>query len=215
MPQSKKSITWPLTDGQITLDALAESDLPILQAFFRRPSDLYYYVPTLVFPRTMAQLKKMMADWSDFKRFYTFAIRQDDQLFGLLHMDEVDYVNGHAEIGIAIIEPEARGQGVASRAIRIMLRQAFEEMGLNRITARIIDGNRPSMQLFKHLGFVHEGILRQYVRRGGGFLDLHVYGLLLSDWQSLPALPSSTGHSAGQDLGGSDRIAEEPENAPQ
>lgn len=201
MPQSKKSIEWPLTDGSLILDALQESDLPFLEGFFRRPSDLYYYVPTLVFPRTVAQLRKNMTDWSDFRRYYTFAIRQDGKLYGLLHMDDVDWVNGHAEIGIAITEPQARGKGIASGAIRLMLRYAFEELGLHRITARIIDGNQPSQQLFKSLGFVHEGVIREFVRRGGQFLDLHVYGLLLSDWQSLPARSGSDGHPAGEHLG--------------
>ena len=200
MPQSKKKIEWPLTDGTLSLDALLESDLPALEGFFRRPSDLYYYVPTLVFPRTVAQLRKNMTDWSDFRRYYTFAIRQDGVLYGLLHMDDVDWVNGHAEIGIAITEPEARGKGIASKAIRVMLRYAFEELGLNRITARIIDGNLPSMQLFKSLGFVHEGVFRQFVRRGGQFLDLHVYGLLLSDWQSLPIRSDPGGHPTGEHL---------------
>jgi len=184
MTQTRKQIDWPLIDGDVRLDALTDADLPLLDGFFRRPNDLYYYVPTPVFPRTRAQLRKMMADWSDYRRYYTFAIRSGDLLVGLLHMDDVDQVNGHAEIGIALTDPSARGQGLAGRAIRIMLRYAFEELGLIRITARIIDGNEPSRKLFTGLGFIHEGTMRQFVRRGGSHLDMHVYGLLASEWQS-------------------------------
>jgi len=184
MAQTRKQITWPLIEGDTRLDALTEADLPLLDRFFRNPIDLYYYVPTPVFPRTQAQLRKMMADWSDYRRFYTFAIRNGDQLAGMLHMDDVDLVNGHAEIGIALTDPSARGKGLAAQAIRIMLKYAFEELGLVRITARIIDGNEPSRKLFTGLGFVHEGAMRQFVRRGGSHLDMHIYGLLASEWQS-------------------------------
>ena len=203
MTQARKPIKWPLIEGPIQLDALSEDDFPLLDTFFRRPQDLYYYVPTLVFPRTPAQLRKMMGDWSDYRRFYTFAIRNHGRLAGLLHIDDVDLINGHAEIGIALTDPEARGQGLAARAIRIMVRYAFEELGLVRITARIMDGNVPSQKLFTGLGFVHEGTMRQFVRRSGSHLDMHIYGLLRSDAASLLAAADS-GHPAGQDFGRGD-----------
>lgn len=201
MSQIKIPAEWPLIDGPILLDALNEADFPMLDGFFRRPQDLYYYVPTPVFPRTAAQLRKMMADWSDYRRNFTFAIRNSGQLAGLLHLDDVDLVNGHAEIGIALTDPAARGRGLAAKAIQVMLRYAFLELGLSRITARIIDGNEPSRKLFNNLGFVHEGTLRQYVLRNGSHLDMHVYGLLRSEWQSLLPTLARSGHSAGQDLG--------------
>lgn len=201
MSQTKSPIEWPLIDGPIQLDALTEADFPLLDAFFRRPQDLYYYVPTPVFPRTATQLRKMMADWSDNRRNFTFAIRNDGSLSGLLHLDDVDLVNGHAEIGIALTDPSARGRGLSAGAIRVMLRYAFQELGLVRITARIIDGNEPSRKLFTGLGFVHEGTMRHFVLRGGSYLDMHVYGLLRHEWQSFLPATARSGHPSGENLG--------------
>lgn len=204
MKRFKKQIELPLVGETVYLDALTEDDFRALDSFFRRPQDLYYYIPTPVFPRTAAQLRKMMADWSDFRKNFTFAIRFEDHLAGLLHLDDVDTINGHAEIGIALTDPSMRGRGIAAQAINVMLRYAFLELGLERITARIIDGNEPSKKLFTGLGFVHEGVMRHFVLRGGKYLSMHIYGLIRSDWQSL--LPAATlgGHPAGENLGGRD-----------
>lgn len=190
----------PLVGRRIRIDALQEADLPLLDGFFRRSEDLYFYVPTPVFPRTAAQLRKNMADWNDCRRNFTFAIRSGDELAGLIHLDDVDLINGNAEIGIAITSPESRGKGLAGEAIRLMLAYAFGELRLERVTARIIDGNEPSMHLFASIGFIHEGQLRHFVRRSGAFLDMHVFGLLASDWQSLGAR-TAAGEPAGEDLG--------------
>jgi RimJ/RimL family protein N-acetyltransferase len=200
MPHSSKKIELPLIGDSVILDALSEDDFPSLEGFFRRPQDLYYYVPTPVFPRTAAQLRKMMADWNDLRRNYTFAIRSEGRLVGLLHLDDVDAINGHAEFGIALTEPSARGHGLAAQAIGVMLRYVFLELGLERITARIIDGNEPSIKLFSGLGFVHEGALRHFVLRGGEYLDMHVYGLLRSEWHSFLPMSARSGHTPGNHL---------------
>lgn len=203
MAKARLPLQLPLTGNRLRLDALQEADLAALDRFFRSSPDLYFYVPTPVFPRTAAQLRKNMADWNDCRQNYTFAIRFRDRLAGLIHLDDVDWVNGRAELGIALTEPEARGKGLAAEAIGLMLAYAFDELRLERITARIIDGNEPSVHLFTGLGFVREGRLRHFVRRGGAFLDMHVFGLLAADWQSLraAAAAASAGEPAGEDLG--------------
>lgn len=203
MAKSRLPQDLPLVGSRIRIDALREDDFAALDGFFRRPEDLYFYVPTPVFPRTAAQLHKNMADWNDCRHNFTFAIRNAGQLAGLVHLDDVDMVNGSAEIGIAITEPAARGQGLAAEAIRLMLAYAFGELRLQRITARIIDGNEPSIKLFTGIGFVHEGRLRSAVRRGGRFLDMHVLGLLASEWLALQ-MPAAAGKPTGEDLGRSD-----------
>lgn len=182
MAKARLPVNLPLQGKRVHLDALNEDDLPVLRSFFRDPAALYYYVPSPVFPRTLAQLRKNMADWHDNRQYFTFAIRAGEQLAGLLHLDSVDYTNGNAEIGIAITNTESRGQGFASEAISLMLDYAFGELRLERITARIIDGNEPSLKLFRGLGFTHEGRLRHFVRRGNSWHDMHVFSILSSEW---------------------------------
>ncbi len=182
MAKARLPVNLPLQGKRVRLDALNEEDLAELRSFFRNPASLYYYVPSPVFPRTLTQLRKNMADWHDNRSYFTFAIRAGEQLAGLLHLDSVDYINGNAEIGIAITNTESRGQGFAAEAISLMLDYAFGELRLERITARIIDGNEPSLKLFRGLGFTQEGQLRHYVRRNNNWHDLHVFGLLSSEW---------------------------------
>lgn len=202
MARARLPLKLPLTGARISLDALQEADIAALDGFFRRPDQLYFYVPAPVMPRTVAQLRKTMAEWNDCRHNFTFAIRHEGQLAGLVHLDDVDLVNGSAELGIAITEPEARGKGLAAEAIRTMLDYAFGELRLERIMARIIDGNEPSLKLFTGIGFVKEGQMRHVVRRSGAWLDMHVFSLLSSEWASLSAAESR--QAPGQDLVGRD-----------
>ena len=54
-------------------------------------------------------------------------------------------------------------------------------MAVHRIHADVEPENIASSALLRHLGFVHEGTLRDVERKDGKFLSLEQYGLVSSD----------------------------------
>jgi RimJ/RimL family protein N-acetyltransferase len=72
---------------------------------------------------------------------------------------------GRGEIGYLLV-PEARGRGAATRAVALLVRWAFEELGMRRVQALVDPGNPASMAVLERLGFEREGLLRSY-RPGG------------------------------------------------
>lgn len=175
----------PLHGPRVDLTALHESDLPHLLPFFQDMAALTYFIPTTARPLNAIQIEKLLADWNDGIENFVFAIRNCGNLIGLVNLDGFDWPNGHTEIGIALISPAERGHGLASEALTLLIRYAFDELGLNRIWARVIEDNKPSVRLFESLGFVSEGRLRQHVRRRGQYRDMLIYGLLTSEFPTV------------------------------
>ncbi|KAK3091244.1 hypothetical protein FSP39_018227 [Pinctada imbricata] len=59
-----------------------------------------------------------------------------------------------AEIEIMIAEKDARGKGMGKEALLLMMRYGFEDLMVQRYTAKIGYSNHPSLAMFQKLGFV-------------------------------------------------------------
>lgn len=58
-----------------------------------------------------------------------------------------------AESAIMIGEPEYREKGYSTEALTLMLDYGFKNFGLNKVTAPVLYFNKPSIGLYKKLGF--------------------------------------------------------------
>ncbi|BAZ38733.1 hypothetical protein NIES4101_46750 [Calothrix sp. NIES-4101] len=90
-----------------------------------------------------------------------------------------------AEIGYELTKAYWQ-QGIMSEALKTILKFAFECTELNRIEATVMLENIPSMKLLEKLGFIQEGILREYGFWKGEFHNLHIFSLLKRDYQIEP-----------------------------
>ena len=76
-------------------------------------------------------------------------------------------------------------KGVATEAIRTVLREAFAERGFKRIYVRIIGANEESLALARRLQLRHEGVHRNSFRCGLGELhDVHLFAMTDVDYSS-------------------------------
>ncbi|MBQ8630554.1 MAG: GNAT family N-acetyltransferase [Alphaproteobacteria bacterium] len=64
------------------------------------------------------------------------------------------------------------------RILRCIFSLVFDEMACHRASLFVSKGNRPSIKLVEGLGFVREGLLRQYRDNGD---DCYVYGMLKNE----------------------------------
>ena len=81
------------------------------------------------------------------------------------------------EIGY-YLAPEARGRGLATRALRLMTGWALRDLGLQRIEVLADPDNLASQAVAERVGFRREGLMRSYRERKGGRDDLLMYSLL-------------------------------------
>ncbi|MFQ4140739.1 GNAT family protein [Chlorogloeopsis sp. ULAP02] len=73
-------------------------------------------------------------------------------------------------------------KGIMIEALRAMINWGFHQLGLNRIEAMVMVENIASVKLLGNLGFVEEGILREYGFWKGQFHDLKVFSLLKREY---------------------------------
>ncbi len=87
------------------------------------------------------------------------------------------------------LRPEHWGRGIMTEAMKRAVRFGFEDMGLNRIEVTVIETNPRSMALVSKLGFAEEGVLREYSKIDGAYVDEHVFSMLRKDWSGRPHGP--------------------------
>jgi ribosomal-protein-serine acetyltransferase len=82
------------------------------------------------------------------------------------------------------IDAAFEGRGLVSRAMTILLDQAFGPLGLARVTVHTEAANQRSRALAARLGFTEEGLHRQAVVILDQRRDEVVYGLLADEWRA-------------------------------
>lgn len=115
-----------------------------------------------------------------------FAItrRTDKQLIGGMGFRR-DLKNENAELGYWIGKPYWN-RGYATEAAKAVVAYGFEVLKLNRIHARRFKRNPASGRVLEKIGMQYEGCLRQHIKKWDNFEDLMTYGMLKSDYNSLP-----------------------------
>ena len=88
-------------------------------------------------------------------------------------------------IGIGLGAREYWGQGYGTDAMQTLLRYAFTEMNLRRLTLLVFDYNPRAIRSYEKCGFVKEGTVRGVLQREGQRWDWHYMGILKEEWESL------------------------------
>jgi RimJ/RimL family protein N-acetyltransferase len=99
---------------------------------------------------------------------------------GLAGLVAIEREANQAEIGY-VVAREARGRGIASRALRLVTDYAFREIGLDRVQLLISKDNAPSLHVAERCGYVCEGVLRSLYFKSGRRADTVVYSKLPGD----------------------------------
>ena len=111
----------------------------------------------------------------------SFAIPDDMGTFlGLVGLVSIEADEQQAEIGYILVA-EARGRGIATRALRLISDYAFSHHGLQRLQLLITSDNEPSMGVAKRCGYRREGIARSLYLKPGRRADMVVYSMLPGD----------------------------------
>lgn len=109
-------------------------------------------------------------------------LKENDKLIGTVNIQDIDWINRSAHVPIQIGDKKYWGGGYASEARILALKFAFDERGMHRIWAVVLEHNEPSIRQCERLGFVREGILRDSVFKDGKFLNQVYLGLLKQDF---------------------------------
>ncbi|MGC4942420.1 GNAT family N-acetyltransferase [Kribbella sp. DT2] len=141
-----------LTDGPVTLRAHTAADIgpayetcqdPEMQRWTTIP------VPYLQEHAVSFLTEQIPANWADGSS-YAWAIQYDGRYAGTI--DLRDGRGGVGEVGFAAA-PWARGNGVMTRAVKLVVRYAFDRLGWSRVIWRAYVGNWGSRRVAWKAGF--------------------------------------------------------------
>jgi RimJ/RimL family protein N-acetyltransferase len=134
---------------------------------------------------------KMTEKWSEehlesqSNRDIFFGIRtlSDDRLIGGIGLDGIDWSHGNSYVGIGIGDREDWGKGYGTDAMCILLRYAFTELNLHRVSLTVFEYNPRGIRSYQKAGFVEEGRTRGQLHREGRRWDIIYMGILKCEWE--------------------------------
>jgi RimJ/RimL family protein N-acetyltransferase len=136
-------------------------------------------------PLSPKQIRKRYEDAEKEKNSFAFAIRTraDDRMIGYVRLQWIEWTNSTGHLTIGIGDTADRGRGYGAEALRLVLRYAFAELNLFRLTAVVPEYNSNAIRFFERAGFCTEARRRQAVQREGRRWDVLVMGLLRNEWE--------------------------------
>ncbi|MDZ5473606.1 GNAT family protein [Bacillus sp. 31A1R] len=110
---------------------------------------------------------------------------EEDELIGFAAIHGIEWNNRTGNLAIGIGEASNRNKGYGSDALKVILRYAFHELNLDRVSLDVIDYNKGGIRAYEKVGFQLEGRKRSFVYRDGKRYDLIIMGILRHEWEEL------------------------------
>jgi len=171
----------PLSDGEVVLRMRRAADVPLIaeassDAETQRRMDDEPLTPD----RGRDSVARAEEQWrTGGGAPFVIADAADDRPLGLLNMQfgEDEEV---ARFAISVF-PQARGRGVAAKALRLAATWGLRELGLHRVFAEAAADNHASIRVIEKAGFQREGVLRAHCKTHGRRHDCVMFSLLPQD----------------------------------
>ena len=120
---------------------------------------------------------------------FLFGLKSDppdkrDKPIGYTYLQHFNWHVREANGGLVIGEHEHWRKGYGREVTERMLKYAFCDLNLNRVSLQVHADHEEAVSLWKSVGFQEEGRLRQAVYLKGGYRDLLWLAILRSEWEN-------------------------------
>jgi RimJ/RimL family protein N-acetyltransferase len=123
----------------------------------------------------------------DDPQFFAIAERATGRPLGVASYLRIDPAMGVIEVGHLAFSPALQRTPVATEAMYLMARRAFDELGYRRYEWKCDSLNAPSRRAAERLGFRYEGTFRQAVVIKGRNRDNAWFSITDREWPALRA----------------------------
>jgi RimJ/RimL family protein N-acetyltransferase len=97
---------------------------------------------------------------------------KDNNPIGFIALNNINYIHKICALGIVIGVQEAQGKGFGEEALRLIIGYAFNTLNLNKISVEVVAFNKKALSIYKKLGFIEEGRLKQQFYADGVYSDV-------------------------------------------
>jgi RimJ/RimL family protein N-acetyltransferase len=167
-----------LVDADLVLRRYRQDDRDTLAALANNADVSRHLMERFPFPYTLEAAEGWIAKVGHEQERHNLAIQWQGRLVGGIGLEPLgDIYRQTTEIGYWLGET-FWGNGLACRAVALMLGHAFSTLGFIRVQAFIDAGNGRSVRVLEKNGFVHEGTLRRKNTKNGCVHDALLYARL-------------------------------------
>lgn len=175
--------------ARVRLRRPERSDLPLFVSWLNDPEVRAGI--SMVLPMGLAEEEKWfegLLERSPYERLLTVDMQDGEggwQTIGNTNLFDFDWRCRSAEFGIMLGERSVWGQGYGTEVTRLMQDHAFGTLNLNRLFLRVYAYNQRAVRVYEKAGYRLEGTLREAAFKDGEYVDVHLMGILRSEWEAL------------------------------
>lgn len=162
----------PITGARVHLRPITEADTDRIVAWRNNPMVQKNFIFREAFTAEMHRswLKNKVATGQVVQ--YIIEDAATGQPVGSVYFRDINPQHHSAEYGIFIGEESARSKGFGTETAALFTAFGFAQLGLHRISLRLLADNLPARHSYEKAGFVQEGLFRDMVLLDGRYRDI-------------------------------------------
>jgi RimJ/RimL family protein N-acetyltransferase len=173
-----------ISGEKINLRPLLKSDMKLMQKWHNDKEIMRLFAITRSTNEDywLSSFERMVKDKSIL--FFGITLKEDNRLIGYVHLEHIIWSHRLCrDTGILIGEKEEWSKGYGTEAMRLLIKYAFEELGLHRLELMTFTFNKRGLRVWEKCGFKKEGIMRKARLSDGEWHDLIFFSLLEDEYE--------------------------------
>lgn len=158
---------------QITLSKTQSNELDFVINAERHPDNCNY-----VYQWSHAEHLQALSNPG--QAHYIIKLADSGEMVGYVILDEVQ--NTSHSINLRRLVVTKKGLGIGAKALKAIQQIAFTQLNAHRLWLDVFTDNQMAYQLYKKVGFVEEGKLRESYLRNGTYASQYIMAILKSEY---------------------------------
>ena len=115
--------------------------------------------------------RKYLEENSNPEATFVIVTLEDNKMIGTVSLEDINWINRTATLGIFIGDKEFRSKGYGTEAIRLILEYGFKYMNLYNIKLDLMEFNERALKCYQKCGFKEYGRRRKCKFVNGKYYD--------------------------------------------
>jgi RimJ/RimL family protein N-acetyltransferase len=138
----------------IGLAEMLESDQSFFRKWLAENEELRQQVDNPSVPSEDDQAAWFKRSQEADRRMFSVLRLEDNRLIGHCGFVDVDHEEKTAQLRITLGDTSSHGKGYGTEATQLLLRYAFDEMGLQSVWLRVLSDNTRAIRVYEKNGFI-------------------------------------------------------------
>jgi len=168
--ESERLVLKPLSKSFLSMEYVNWMNDPIVVRFIESGGN--YDIKKLRNFLTEAEKKP--------KYFWSIVVKKGDIHIGNIKIDPINFKDHNGGYGILIGNKKFWGHEYGKEASNLVIKHCFDDLNLKKIILGVNAENKAALKLYKKLGFVQEGRLKQHLNFENNYVDQLIFSIFNS-----------------------------------